>query len=73
VTTFELDSNDDVINGSSDGDTFSGVIPIPFRQFATSGDRGFLATTTVPNAATGSGISTSFVEIVKPAFVRFSV
>lgn len=72
VTSFALDSNGDVVNGSSNGDTYSGVVPIPFRQFATSGNRGFLATTTVPSASTGSGTSVSFVEIVTPPMIRYS-
>jgi len=56
---------------AENGAQTSGVIPLPYRQFATSGDRGFLATTTVPDAVSGSGVSVSFVEIVKPAFVRY--
>jgi hypothetical protein len=65
----ELNSNG-ILSGN--GETFSGVIPIPYRQFATSGDKGFLATTVVPDATTGSGVSVSFVEIVKPAFIRYN-
>jgi hypothetical protein len=53
------------------GITFSGVVIVPFAQFASSGDRGFLTTVTVPDPVTGSGVSTTFVQISKPAFVRF--
>jgi hypothetical protein len=53
------------------GSTYSGVIALPFRQFATSGDRGFLSTPTVNDASTGSGVSKNFCIIVKPAFVKF--
>lgn len=70
VTPFSL-AGGHVISGSSNGNTYSGVIPIPFRQFATSGNRGFLATTTVPSASNGSGVSVSFVEIITPAFIRY--
>jgi hypothetical protein len=55
----------------SNGSLFSGVIVVPFRQFAVSGDRGFLATPTVNDASTGSGVATNFAMIVKPAFIRF--
>lgn len=55
----------------ADGTQYSGVIPIPFRQFATSGDRGFLASPIVNDAVTGSGVATNFCIIVKPALVKF--
>lgn len=54
-----------------DGEIFSGVIVLPFRQFAASGDKGFLATPTVNDASSGSGVQTNFAMIVKPAFVKF--
>jgi len=44
------------------------VVPIPFRQFAAVGDRGFYTLATVP-----SGVSTAqvgFIEIVKPGFFK---
>lgn len=53
------------------GEVFSGVIAIPYRQFATSGDKGFLTSATVNDASSGSGVRTSFAMIVKPAFIRF--
>lgn len=46
------------------------VVPIPYPQFATSGDRGFLTTATVPSGF-GVSVSVNFIEIVKPAFYRF--
>lgn len=55
----------------SNGTTFSGVIPIPFRQFAASGDRGFLSQPVVNDASTGSSVETNFCIIVKPAMVKF--
>lgn len=65
----ELNSNGSLATG---GETYSGVIPLPYRQFATSGDRGFLASAIVPDASTGSGVTTNFIEIVKPAFIRYN-
>lgn len=53
----------------ANGETFSGVIPIPKREFAFSGIKGFLATTVVPNAQ-GSGVSTSFVNIANDPFIH---
>lgn len=55
----------------SSGTLYINVIPIPFRQMATSGDRGFLATTTVQSGVFGATAEVSFVEIVKPALFRF--
>lgn len=69
ATCQELNSNGALSTG---GATFSGVIVIPYRQFATSGDRGFLASANVPDATTGSGVTVNFVEIVKPAFIRYN-
>ncbi len=71
LPAFELDASDNIVNGSSFGDAFSGVIPIPYRQFAASGDRGLLATTTVPRNSDGSGVSVNFVQLAKDAFIRF--
>jgi hypothetical protein len=53
------------------GTLYSNVIPIPYRQFAASGDRGFLATATVPSGNFGGTASVSFVEIVRPAYQKF--
>jgi hypothetical protein len=57
---------------SASGDLFFNVVPIPYPQFAASGDRGFLATTNVPSGTAGDSALVSFVEIVKPAMFRFS-
>ena len=54
------------------GTTYTDVIPIPFRQFASSGDRGFLASAVVPSGGFGASATVSFIEIVKPAFFRHS-
>jgi len=51
------------------GTLYTDVVPIPFAQFATSGDIGFLATATVPSGASTANIN--FIEIVKPAFFRY--
>ena len=54
------------------GETFANVIPIPWRQMATSGDRGFLTTPlATPSGGFGQTGPVSFIEIVKPAFFRF--
>ena len=55
----------------SSGTLYVDVIPIPFRQMATSGDRGFLASVTVPSGDFGVTASVNFIEIVKPAFFRY--
>jgi hypothetical protein len=55
----------------SSGTLFSNVIPFPFRQFAASGDRGFLATVIVPSGQLGGAAEVSFVEIVRPAYQKF--
>jgi hypothetical protein len=55
------------------GTVYGDVIPIPFRQFAASGDRGFLTTpTSVPSGGFGVTGPVNFVEIVRPAFGKFS-
>jgi hypothetical protein len=56
---------------AASGNLYTNVIPIPFRQMATSGDRGFLATASVPSGVFGQTVEVNFVEIVKPAFFRF--
>lgn len=63
-----LDYNGNMI---SSGTLYVNVVPIPFRQMATSGDRGFLATAVVPSGSFGSTVEVSFIEIVKPALFRF--
>lgn len=55
-----------------DGEQFSGCIVLPFRQFAASGDKGFLSSPIVEDVSSGSGVATNFVSIVKPAFVSFT-
>lgn len=53
------------------GTLYVDVVPIPFAQFASSGDRGFLAT-----AIVSSGLSTAtvnFIEIVRPGFQNFGI
>jgi len=55
------------------GQTFLNVIPIPFREFAASGDRGFLTTpTSVPSGGFGKTGPVSFVEIVRAPLRRFA-
>jgi len=66
VTCIGLDF-DGVVSAS--GETFVNVIPLPFAQFAASGDRGFLAEAIVPSGSTT--VTQPFIEIVKPAFERF--
>jgi hypothetical protein len=54
------------------GELFLNVVPIPFRQFAASGDRGFLSTSSmVPSGGFGKTGTVSFIEIVRPAMQRF--
>jgi len=55
------------------GQLYPNVIPVPFREFAVSGDRGFLTTVnTVPSGGFGQTSTVSFVEIVKGALFRFA-
>ena len=55
------------------GETFGNVVPIPFREFAASGDRGFLTTpTNTPSGGFGKTGPVNFVEIVRPAYRRFT-
>lgn len=72
VTSFALDSNGDVVFGSSFGNTFSGTIILPHAQFATSGDRGILTTANVPDSITGSGVNVNFIMIAKAPYIRFA-
>ena len=68
----ELGINSNTTYSLASGQTFSNVIPIPFREFAASGDRGFLTTpTSVPSGGFGKTGAVSFVEIVTPAIRRF--
>ena len=63
-----LNSNGQLV---SSGTLYSEVVPIPFPQFASSGDRGFLATAIVPSGAFGGTATVNFIEIVKPAFFKY--
>lgn len=63
-----LDSNGQLVTS---GTLYTDVVPIPFPQFATSGDRGFLASAVVTSGDFGATATVNFIEIVKPAFFRF--
>jgi hypothetical protein len=63
-----LDNNGHLVTS---GTLYSDVVPIPFPQFASSGDRGFLATAIVPSGANGGFATVNFIEIVKPGFQRY--
>lgn len=70
--TLGLDANGDYSIAS--GELYYNVVPIPYRQFAASGDRGFLGTpTSVPSGGFGKTGTVSFVQIVKPAFFKYGV
>ena len=65
-----LDSGGSYSIGS--GELFTNVVPIPFRQFAASGDRGFLTTPiATPSGGFGRTAAVNFVEIVRPAYRNF--
>jgi hypothetical protein len=51
---------------------YHSVVPLPFRQFAAPGDRGYLATLAVPSGEYGQTAMVSFIEIVKPALFRYN-
>lgn len=54
------------------GEIFTNVVPIPFRELAASGDRGFLTTpANTPSGGFGQVGPVNFVEIVRPAQRRF--
>lgn len=65
----EIDFDGDVLQNS--GVLYPETIPIPFRELAASGDRGFLVQATVPNLFGGTS-ARNFVEIVKPGFFKFN-
>jgi hypothetical protein len=55
------------------GQTYTNVVPIPFRELAASGDRGFLgAMVNTPSGGFGQKGTLNFVEIVTPALRRFA-
>jgi len=68
ATCREIDYNGVLVTS---GTLFTNVVPIPFSQFAASGDRGYLATATVPSGTQGGTASVNFIQIVKPAFFRY--
>lgn len=55
------------------GATYLNVVPIPFRELAASGDRGFLSIASdVPSGGFGQTSNITFVEIVTHALRRFA-
>lgn len=57
----------------SSGVIYSNVVPIPFRELAASGDRGFLSVAdSVPSGGFGQTATITFVEIVTHALRRFA-
>lgn len=68
--TLGLDENGNYSIAS--GERFFNVVPIPFRQFAASGDRGFLTTPlSTPSGGFGKSGPVNFVSIVTPAYRNF--
>jgi hypothetical protein len=68
----ELGIGSDGLFNIGSGQTFLNVLPIPFREFAASGDRGLLTTpTAVPSGGFGKTAAVSFVEIVRAPLRRF--
>jgi hypothetical protein len=59
---------DGVLNTS--GTLYTNVIPLPYRQYATSGDRGYLATVTVSSGQFGATAQRNFVDISVPPFFQ---
>jgi hypothetical protein len=56
---------------SPSGDHYFNVLPLPYPQFASPGDRGFLSSVSVPSGGYGKTQPINIIEIVKPAFNRF--
>lgn len=55
------------------GTLYHNVVPIPFRELAASGDRGFLSiSTNVPSGGFGKTGTVSFIEVVTHALRRFA-
>jgi hypothetical protein len=55
------------------GDLYSNVVPIPFREMAASGDRGYLSIADgIPSGGFGQTATISFIEIVTHALRRFA-
>jgi hypothetical protein len=57
---------------SVSGTTYLNVVPIPKREFAASGDIGYLTTATVPSGGFGVTGSVNFVDISRPPFNTFN-
>jgi hypothetical protein len=53
------------------GNYYYNTIPIPYPQFAASGDRGFLTTINIPSGGFGQTQLVNVIEIITPAFRRF--
>jgi len=64
-----LDHNGQVVTS---GTLYADVVPIPYPQFAASGDRGFLAQAIVPSGMGGLA-TVNFIEIVRPAMQNFGI
>jgi hypothetical protein len=57
---------------TASGQTYANVVPIPFREFAASGDRGFLSTQlSSPSGGFGQTGVVNFIEIVRPGYRNF--
>ena len=68
-----LDTNFSSTGGMTpSGDYYFNVLPLPYPQFACSGERGFLSTISVPSGGFGKTQTINVVEIVTPAFRRFA-
>ncbi len=59
-------------NMIASGQYYYNVIPLPYPQFAASGDKGFLSTISIPSGGYGETALVNFIQIVKPAFVRYA-
>lgn len=67
ATCRPLDYNGIVVTS---GTLYSNVVPLPFAFFAASGDRGYLASATVPSGGTTATVN--FVDISKTPFWKFN-
>ena len=59
-------------NVVTSGTLFSNVLPIPFRELAASGDRGYLASVIVGSGGFGGTATRNFVQIAREAYRRFA-
>lgn len=72
ATCKELGIGSDGTFSIASGTTFFNCVPIPFPEFASSGDRGFLTTPmATPSGGFGQSGPINFVEIVRPAYRNF--